>query len=193
MSREKIVLAYSGGLDTSVILKWLDLRGYDVIAYVANVGQRENFQAIEEKAYKTGAKDFYILDLTEEFTKDYVFTSIKYNALYEGRYMLGTSIARPLIAKGMVKIARDTGAKYVAHGATGKGNDQVRFELSIAALAPDIKTIAPWRMPDFYNTIKGRAEAIDYAKMHNIPIKATKDSPWSSDENLMHVSFEAGI
>jgi len=193
MSREKVVLAYSGGLDTSVILKWLDLRGYDVIAYVANVGQRENFQAIEEKAYKTGAKDFYILDLTEEFTKDYVFTSIKYNALYEGRYMLGTSIARPLIAKGMVKIARDTGAKYVAHGATGKGNDQVRFELSIAALAPDIKTIAPWRMPDFYNTIKGRTEAIDYAKMHNIPIKATKDSPWSSDENLMHVSFEAGI
>ncbi|MGA1847422.1 argininosuccinate synthase [Deferribacter abyssi] len=193
MSRDKVVLAYSGGLDTSVILKWLDLQGYDVVAYVADLGQRDDLEALEEKAYKSGAKEFYILDLKEEFVKDFVFTSIKFNAVYEGRYLLGTSLARPVIAKGMVEIARKTGAKYVAHGATGKGNDQVRFELSVAALAPDLKVIAPWRIPEFFNKIKGRKEAMDFAAEYGIPVKATKDKPWSSDENLMHISFEAGI
>ncbi|BAI81085.1 argininosuccinate synthase [Deferribacter desulfuricans SSM1] len=193
MSREKVVLAYSGGLDTSVILKWLDLQGYDVVAYVADLGQRDDLEALEEKAYKSGAKEFYIVDLKDEFVKNYVYTSIKFNAVYEGRYLLGTSLARPVIAKGMVDIARKTGAKYVAHGATGKGNDQVRFELSVAALAPDLKVIAPWRIPEFFNVIKGRQEAIDFAAKYGIPVKATKDKPWSSDENLMHISFEAGI
>lgn len=193
MAREKVVLAYSGGLDTSVILKWLDLKGYDVIAYVADLGQREDFDAVKEKAFASGAKDFKILDLREEFVKDFVFTSIKFNALYEGRYYLGTSLARPVIAKGMVEIAKEKGAKYIAHGATGKGNDQVRFELTAAALAPELKAIVPWREPDFFNVIKGRKEAMEFAAKYNIPVKATVDKPWSSDENIMHISFEAGI
>jgi len=193
MAREKVVLAYSGGLDTSVILKWLDLKGYDVIAYVADLGQREDFAAVKEKAFASGAKDFKILDLREEFVKDFVFTSIKFNALYEGRYYLGTSLARPVIAKGMVEIAKEKGAKYIAHGATGKGNDQVRFELTAAALAPELKAIVPWRDPEFFNVIKGRKEAMEFAAKYNIPVKATVDKPWSSDENIMHISFEAGI
>lgn len=193
MAREKVVLAYSGGLDTSVILKWLDLKGYDVIAYVADLGQREDFDAVKEKAFASGAKDFKILDLREEFVKDFVFTSIKFNALYEGRYYLGTSLARPVIAKGMVEIAKEKGAKYIAHGATGKGNDQVRFELTAAALAPELKAIVPWREPEFFNVIKGRKEAMEFAAKYNIPVKATVDKPWSSDENIMHISFEAGI
>lgn len=193
MAREKVILAYSGGLDTSVILKWLDLKGYDVIAYVADVGQSDNLDELEEKAYSSGAKGFYRVDLREEFIRDYVYPSVKFNALYEGRYLLGTSLARPVIAKGMVEVARKEGAKYIAHGATGKGNDQVRFELSVAALAPELETIAPWRDPEFFNTIKGRKEAIDFAAEHNIPVKATAKKPWSSDENYMHISFEAGI
>jgi len=193
MAREKVVLAYSGGLDTSVILKWLDLKGLDVIAYVADLGQRDDLPAIEQKAYASGAKDFRIVDLKEEFVKDFVFTSIKFNALYEGRYYLGTSLARPIIAKGMVEIAKEYGAKYIAHGATGKGNDQVRFELTVAAIAPELKAIVPWRDPEFFNVIKGRKEAMEFAAKHNIPVKATSDKPWSSDENLMHISFEAGI
>lgn len=193
MVREKVILAYSGGLDTSVILKWLDLKGYDVIAYVADVGQSDNLDELEEKAYSSGAKGFYRVDLREEFIRDYVYPSVKFNALYEGRYLLGTSLARPVIAKGMVEVARKEGAKYIAHGATGKGNDQVRFELSVAALAPELETIAPWRDPEFFNTIKGRKEAIDFAAEHNIPVKATAKKPWSSDENYMHISFEAGI
>ncbi|MBZ4672703.1 MAG: argininosuccinate synthase, partial [Deferribacteraceae bacterium] len=193
MAREKVVLAYSGGLDTSVILKWLELKGLDVIAYVADLGQRDDLPAIEKKAYASGAKDFRIVDLKEEFVKDFVFTSIKFNALYEGRYYLGTSLARPIIAKGMVELAKEYGAKYIAHGATGKGNDQVRFELTAAALAPELKAIVPWRDPEFFNVIKGRKEAMEFAAKHNIPVKATVDKPWSSDENLMHISFEAGI
>ncbi|MEF3254272.1 MAG: argininosuccinate synthase [Deferribacterales bacterium] len=193
MSREKVVLAYSGGLDTSVILKWLDLKGYDVVAYVADLGQRDDFKAIEEKAYKSGAKEFYVVDLKDYFVKDFVYTSIKFNAVYEGRYLMGTSLARPVIAKGMVDIAKKTGAKYIAHGATGKGNDQVRFEISVAALMPELKAIVPWRDPSFFNVIKGRKEAMEFAKEHGIPVKATVDQPWSSDENLMHISFEAGI
>ena len=193
MDNKKVVLAYSGGLDTSVILKWLDLKGYEVIAFVADLGQREDLQSLEEKAKKSGAKVFYLQDLKEEFVKEFVFSAIKFNALYEGRYMLGTSLARPLIAKGLVDVAKKTGATFVSHGATGKGNDQVRFELSVAALAPHLKVIAPWRIPEFFNEIRGRKEAIDFAKKYNIPVKATIDAPWSSDENLMHISYEAGI
>lgn len=193
MSREKIVLAYSGGLDTSVILKWLQLKGYDVVAYVADLGQISDVAPIKEKALSSGAVDFYCLDLREEFVKEYVYPSIKFNALYEGRYLLGTSLARPIIAKGMVEIAHKTGAKFLSHGATGKGNDQVRFELSAAALDPSLTTITPWRIPEFFNKIKGRQEAMDFAEEHGIPIKATKSQPWSSDDNLMHISFEAGI
>ncbi len=193
MAKEKVVLAYSGGLDTSVILKWLELKGFDVVAFVADVGQGGDWKAIEEKAMQSGASEFYVADLKEEFVKDFVFTSVMFNALYEGRYYLGTSLARPIIAKGIVDIARKTGAKYYAHGATGKGNDQVRFELTAAALAPDLKVIAPWRDEEFFSVIKGRQEAMEYAKEHNIPVKATAAKPWSSDENAMHISFEAGI
>lgn len=193
MSKDKVVLAYSGGLDTSVILKWLDLEGYDVVAYVADLGQRDDYEEIKEKAFASGAVDFHVVDLKEEFVKEFVYTSVKFNAVYEGRYLLGTSLARPVITKGMVEVARKTGAKYISHGATGKGNDQVRFELSAAALAPDLKVIVPWREPGFFNKIKGRKEAMDFAAEHNIPVKATSDQPWSSDENLMHISFEAGI
>ena len=193
MAKDKVVLAYSGGLDTSVILKWLQLKGFDVVAYVADLGQLPDVAAIKEKAMKSGAVDFYALDLQEEFVKDFVFTSVKFNALYEGRYLLGTSLARPVIAKGMVEVANKVGAKYLAHGATGKGNDQVRFELSAASLNPSLKTIVPWRMPEFFNVIKGRKEAMDFAQEHGIPVKATVSQPWSSDDNLLHISFEAGI
>ncbi|MGE4268110.1 MAG: argininosuccinate synthase [Deferribacterales bacterium] len=193
MAKDKVVLAYSGGLDTSVILKWLQLKGYDVVAYVADLGQLPDVAAIKEKAMKSGAVDFYALDLKEEFVKDFVFEAVKFNAVYEGRYLLGTSLARPIIAKGMVEVAEKTGAKFLAHGATGKGNDQVRFELTAAALNPELKTIVPWRMPEFFNVIKGRKEAMDFAQEHGIPVKATSDKPWSSDDNLLHISFEAGI
>ncbi|WP_303850661.1 argininosuccinate synthase [Seleniivibrio woodruffii] len=193
MAKDKVVLAYSGGLDTSVILKWLQLKGYDVVAYVADLGQLPDVDAIKEKAMKSGAVDFYALDLKEEFVEDFVFEAVKFNAVYEGRYLLGTSLARPIIAKGMVEVAEKVGAKFLAHGATGKGNDQVRFELTAAALNPELKTIVPWRMPEFFNVIKGRKEAMDFAQEHGIPVKATADKPWSSDDNLLHISFEAGI
>ncbi len=191
--KEKVVLAYSGGLDTSVILKWLELKGFDVIAFVADVGQGGDWKAVEEKAMASGASEFYVADLKEDFVNDFVFTSVKFNALYEGRYYLGTSLARPIIAKGIVDVAKKVGAKYYAHGATGKGNDQVRFELTAAALAPDLKVIAPWRDEEFFSVIKGRQEAMDFAEKYNIPVKATAAKPWSSDENAMHISFEAGI
>ena len=189
----KVILAYSGGLDTSVILKWLDLQGYEVYAYVADVGQPIDKKEVTKKAMLSGAKDVLIDDLKDEFVSDFVNRSIKFNALYEGRYYLGTSLARPIIAKGMADYAKKVGAKFFSHGATGKGNDQVRFELTIAALNPKLKVIAPWRMPEFFEVIKGRQEAIDFAKQHKIPIKATKSKPWSSDENSLHISFEAGI
>ncbi len=191
--REKVVLAYSGGLDTSVILKWLDLQGYDVVAFVADVGQRDDLSVLEAKAKASGAKEFFIGDMKEEFVRDFVFPAIKFNALYEGRYMLGTSLARPIIAKGMVETAHKTKAKSISHGATGKGNDQVRFELTAAALDPELKVIVPWRMPEFFSKIKGRVEAMDFAKKYKIPVKATAKKPWSSDENALHISFEAGI
>lgn len=193
MSKEKVLLAYSGGLDTSVILKWLTLKGYDVVAYVGNVGQDTDWDSIKDKAIKSGASDVIIDDLREEFVKDYVFPAVAFNLLYEGRYYLGTSLARPVIAKGMVEAAKKTGCTYFAHGATGKGNDQVRFELAAAALAPELKVIAPWRDPEFFNVIKGRKEAMEFAEQHNIPVKATVSKPWSSDDNVLHISFEAGI
>ncbi|ACM23360.1 argininosuccinate synthase [Thermotoga neapolitana] len=190
--KEKVVLAYSGGLDTSVILKWLCEKGFEVIAYVANVGQKDDFEAIKEKALKTGASKVYIEDLRREFVTDYIFTALLGNALYEGRYLLGTAIARPLIAKRQVEIAEKEGAQYVAHGATGKGNDQVRFELTYAALNPNLKVISPWKDPEFLSRFKGRTDLINYAREKGIPVKVSKKRPYSEDENLMHISHEAG-
>ncbi|MEW5693901.1 MAG: argininosuccinate synthase [Candidatus Hydrogenedentota bacterium] len=191
--KDKVVLAYSGGLDTSVILKWLTLKGYDVIAFAADIGQREDFKALREKAYKSGASEVVITDIKDGFARDFIIPCIQFNARYEGRYLLGTSMARPCIAKEMVRIANLKKAKYVAHGATGKGNDQVRFEISVYALNPDLGVIVPWRDNEFRKLIPGRREAIEFAKKHNIPVKATVKKPWSSDENLMHISYESGI
>jgi len=190
--RKKVVLAYSGGLDTSVILKWLVEKGFEVIAFVGNVGQRDDFEEIEHKALLTGASKVYIEDLRREFVTDFIFTALMGNAVYEGRYLLGTSIARPLLAKRQVEIAEKEGAEYVAHGATGKGNDQVRFELTYAALNPHLKVIAPWKDPEFLEKFKGRSDLMKYAREKGIPIKATEEKPYSEDENLMHISHEAG-
>jgi len=187
---KKVVLAYSGGLDTSVILKWLKNEfGCEVIAFTADVGQGEELDHLEEKALKTGASKIYIEDLREEFVRDYVFTALKANAVYEGTYLLGTSIARPLIAKRQVEIAQLEGADAVSHGSTGKGNDQVRFELSYYALNPHIRVITPWREWNF----KSREDLIAYARDNNIPVPVTKAKPYSSDRNLLHISFEGGI
>lgn len=194
MNNKKIVLAYSGGLDTSIIVHWLAKQGYKVIAMLINLGQKvEDLDSIREKGLNAGAEKVLVEDAREEFVSDYVFPAIQANAVYEGTYLLGTSVARPLIAKKQIKIAESEGAQYVSHGATGKGNDQVRFELSYYALNPDIKVIAPWRNEKFLAQFPGRQEMIAYAKKNNIPVKATKDKPWSSDENLMHISFEAGM
>ncbi|MDP0492147.1 MAG: argininosuccinate synthase [Verrucomicrobiota bacterium JB023] len=190
----KIVVAYSGGLDTSVILKWLkDKYSAEVIAYCADVGQAEELDGLEEKALNTGASKCFIGDLKEEFAADYIFPMFRANAIYEGRYLLGTSIARPCITKGMVDIARQEGAHAIAHGATGKGNDQVRFELSTAALAPEIEMIAPWRDDSFRSEFPGRAEMIAYSEANNIPVKASMKKPYSMDRNLLHISYEAGM
>lgn len=186
----KIVLAYSGGLDTSVMLRWLKERYHcEVVCYCADVGQGEEMDGLEQKALETGASKLFIEDLREEFVRDYVFTAVKANAVYEGVYLLGTSLARPVIAKRQIEIARREGADAVAHGATGKGNDQVRFELTYYALQPDIKVIAPWREWEF----KGRSDLIAYAKEHAIPVTATAEKPYSTDRNLMHISYEGGI
>jgi len=194
MAKEKIVLAYSGGLDTSVILKWLkETYDAEVIAFTADIGQKEELDGLEAKALATGASKVYIDDLREEFARDFIFPMFQAGALYEGQYLLGTSIARPLIAKRMVEIARAEGATAIAHGATGKGNDQVRFELTAAALAPDIKVIAPWRIEAFREQFPGRAEMIAYAEKHGIPVKATAEKPYSTDRNLLHISFESGM
>lgn len=190
---EKVVLAYSGGLDTSCILKWLIDEGFEVIAYLADVGQDEDFEAAKEKALKVGASRVYIEDLKEEFVTDYIFPAFSANALYEGRYLLGTSLARPLIAKRHIEIAEKEGARYVAHGSTGKGNDQVRFELSYYALNPKIKVIAPWKNEKFLARFKGRTDLINYAKENDIPLSVTLEKPYSIDENLLHISFESGI
>ena len=187
---KKVVLAYSGGLDTSIILKWLKNEfGCEVIAFTADIGQAEELDHLEEKALSTGASKVYIENLREEFVRDYVFTALKANAVYEGTYLLGTSLARPLIAKRQVEIAQLEGADAVAHGATGKGNDQVRFELTYYALNPHIRVISPWRQWQF----KSREELVAYAQENGIPIPVTKEKPYSSDRNLLHISFEGGI
>ena len=192
-NNEKIVLAYSGGLDTSVILKWLIDEGYEVIAYIADVGQDDNFPEAREKALAIGASKVYIEDLKEEFVTDYIFPAIKANAVYENRYLLGTALARPLIAKRQIEIASLENAGYVSHGATGKGNDQVRFELTYYALNPRIKVFAPWKNKEFLARFKGRTDLLKYAEDNGIPVKATLKKPYSEDDNLMHISHEAGI
>ena len=189
----KVILAYSGGLDTSVILKWLVKKSYEVIAFIANVGQDEDLEEAKEKAIKIGASKVYIEDLKEELVTDFIFPAIKANAIYEGRYLLGTSLARPLIAKKQIEIANKERTNLVAHGATGKGNDQVRFELAYYALKPDVKVISPWKDPEFLEQFKGRSDMIKYAKKHKIPVKATEEKPYSEDANLLHISHEAGI
>jgi argininosuccinate synthase len=193
MDNNKVVLAYSGGLDTSVILKWLIDKGYEVIAYVADVGQDDDFAEVEKKALKIGASRVYIRDLRREFVTDYIFPALKANAVYENRYLLGTSLARPVIAKYQIKIAAEEKAGFVSHGATGKGNDQVRFELSYYALNPGIKVLAPWKTQEFLDQFKGRTDMLKYAKDNNIPVKASISKPYSEDDNLMHISHEAGI
>ena len=192
MSEEikKIVLAYSGGLDTSVILAWLkDTYGCPVVAYAADLGQGDEVSGIREKALNTGADDVVVDDLKEEFVRDFVWPALRANAVYESTYLLGTSLARPLIARGQVEVARRVGADAVSHGATGKGNDQVRFELAYMALEPGLKIIAPWRLWDF----KGREDLMAYARSKNIPVPVTPKKPYSSDRNLLHISFEGGI
>lgn len=184
---KKVVLAYSGGLDTSIIIPWLkENYGYEVIAMAADVGQGEELEPLNEKAIKTGASKLYIEDLKEEFVTDYIYPTLKAGAVYEGKYLLGTSFARPIIAKRLVEIAKKEGAEAIAHGATGKGNDQVRFELTIKALAPEMKIVAPWRIWD----IKSREQAVDYANERNIPVPVTKERPYSMDRNLWHLSHE---
>ncbi len=190
----KIVVAYSGGLDTSVLLTWLkETYNAEVIAYCADVGQQEELDGLEEKALNTGASKCIIDDLKATFAKDYIYPMIQAEAIYEGQYLLGTSIARPCISEGMVRVAREFGADAIAHGATGKGNDQVRFELSTASLAPEIEMIAPWRQDRFREQFPGRAEMIDYAAANNIPVQASASKSYSMDRNLLHISFESGV
>ena len=190
MSVEKIVLAFSGGLDTSVILKWLaNEYGCPVIAYCADIGQKEDWDKVRAKGMATGADKVIVSDLREEFVRDYIFPAFRANAIYEGSYLLGTSLARPLIAREQVRIAAEENADAVSHGATGKGNDQVRFELSYLALNPKLTIIAPWRIWD----LNSRQKLVAYAREHDIPVPVTKKNPYSSDENLLHISFEGGI
>ncbi|MEE2702733.1 MAG: argininosuccinate synthase [Myxococcota bacterium] len=186
----RIVLAYSGGLDTSVIMRWLiEVYDAEVIAYVADVGQEEELDEVVDKALATGAKDCVVRDLRDEFVRDYVYPAIQANAVYEGSYLLGTSLARPIIAKEQIRVARNAGADAVAHGCTGKGNDQMRFELAFQALAPDLRIIAPWREWEF----KGRGELMAYAQKFDIPISTTLEKPYSIDRNLFHISYEGGV
>mmetsp|Transcript_15466 Transcript_15466/g.41522 ORF Transcript_15466/g.41522 Transcript_15466/m.41522 type:complete len:426 (-) Transcript_15466:944-2221(-) len=192
MAKGKVVLAYSGGLDTSIILKWLQDQGYEVICYIANVGQEDNFEAAREKAIKLGAVKVFVEDLCEDFVVNYIFPAIKANAIYESRYLLGTSLARPCIAKRQVEIAQAEGAEFVSHGATGKGNDQVRFELTFYALDPKIKVIAPWRDDVFLAQFKGRTDLLNYARENGIPMPSGDKPPYSMDDNLMHISYESG-
>jgi argininosuccinate synthase len=187
---KKVVVAYSGGLDTSVIPRWLmETYGCEVIAFAADLGQEDDFRAMEKRALKTGVSKVYVEDLREEFVRDFIFPMLRANAVYEGSYLLGTSIARPLIAKQQIAVARREKADAVCHGATGKGNDQVRFELTYLALNPKIKIIAPWRLWHF----KSRQSLMDYAREQNIPIQVTPKKPYSSDRNIFHISFEGGI
>jgi len=190
----KIVVAYSGGLDTSVILHWLkETYRCEIIAFCADIGQEEELAGLDQKAKATGASKYYALDLVEEFARDFIFPMIQASAIYENQYYLGTSIARPLIAKAQVAIAQKEKADTVAHGATGKGNDQCRFELTYAALAPNLKIIAPWRLPEYHNQFKGRTEMLAYCQKKGIKVEASAKKPYSMDRNLLHISFESGI
>jgi len=191
--RKKVVLAYSGGLDTACILKDLIMQGYDVIAYVADVGQLEDFDEVAARARATGASKVFVEDLKHEFVTEFIFPAIAGNAVYENRYLLGTALARPVIARRQVEIALKEGATAVAHGATGKGNDQVRFEMAFAALAPSLEIISPWKDRSFLNRFQGRQDLLAFAREHEIPVEATVQKPYSSDENLMHRSYEAGM
>ena len=190
---KKIILAYSGGLDTSVILKWLIDKGYDVIAYIADLGQDEDFNSSKKKALDIGASKVYIEDLKKEFVNNFIFPAIKANAVYEGKYLLGTSLARPLIAKKQIDIAKKEKTNLVAHGATGKGNDQVRFELTYLTLLPEAEIIAPWKDEEFLKKFQGRKDMIKYCQLNNIKIEATAEKPYSTDPNIMHISYESGI
>lgn len=189
----KIVLAYSGGLDTSVILKWLINAGYEVICYIANVGQDEDFERVKSKALKIGATKVVIEDLKQEFIEEYIFKAMQSQAYYEGSYLLGTAIARPLIGKRLASVAQEIGATHFAHGATGKGNDQVRFELVLHQMMPEATIIAPWREATFLSQFKGREDLIAYANKEGIPISSSLEKPYSMDENLLHTSFEGGF
>jgi argininosuccinate synthase len=192
--KKKIVLAYSGGLDTSVIVHWLAYaKGYEVVCFVANVGQQEDFEKVKTKAINSGASKVYVSDLRNEFVTDFIFPALKAHAIYEGSYLLGTALARPLIAKYQVACAHQEGTQLLAHGATGKGNDQVRFELAYASLLPSVHVISPWKDADFLAQFHGRADLIEYANKHGIPISSTHAKPYSIDENLMHTSYESGI
>ncbi len=193
MSKETVVLAYSGGLDTSCILKWLELEGYRVIAYIADLGQDDDFDELAERARKTGAVDVVVRDLKQEFVTDYIIPAIRGNAIYEGRYLLGTALARPVIAKAQVEVALDAGAGWLAHGATGKGNDQVRFELAYAALAPRLRVRHVWKDQAFLDKFQGRQDLIRFAEENGIDIPVTLEKPFSTDENLMHKSYESGV
>ncbi|MCJ1365261.1 argininosuccinate synthetase [Acarospora aff. strigata] len=193
MAKEKVCLAYSGGLDTSCILAWLIEKGYSVVCFMADVGQEEDFEAAKQKAMKIGAEKVYVEDLRREFIEELCYPAVQCNAIYENVYLLGTSLARPVIARSQIAIAKKENCVAVSHGCTGKGNDQVRFELAFYALQPSIKVIAPWRIPEFYNRFAGRNDLLDYAAKMNIPVTSTKSKPWSMDENLAHCSYEAGI
>ena len=190
---KKVILAYSGGLDTSVILKWLIEKGFEVVCFLADVGQKEDMEFLKQKALNLGASKVYIEDLKQEFVEKYVFQALKANATYEGRYLLGTSLARPLIAKKQIEIAHKENTSIVAHGATGKGNDQVRFEMTYLTLMPEAVIISPWKDQEFLSQFKGRTDMIEYAFKQGIPITSTLQKPYSMDENLMHTSYEAGI
>lgn len=192
MSKGKVILAYSGGLDTSIILKWLQDEDYEVICYIADVGQDDDFDAACKKAKRLGATRVYVEDLKEEFVTDFIFPAVQANAIYENRYLLGTSLARPCIARRQIELALREEAQFVAHGATGKGNDQVRFELTYYALAPHIQVIAPWRDPAFLTKFKGRTDLLEYGRSKGIEMPAGDKPPYSMDENLMHISYESG-
>lgn len=192
-SKGRVLLAYSGGLDTSCILAWLIEQGYEVIAFLADVGQEEDFEAARQKALGIGAKKFVVQDLKHEFVTELIYPAVQANCIYENVYLLGTSLARPVIARGMIEVADTEGCDYVSHGCTGKGNDQVRFELAFYGLRPEIKVIAPWRLPEFYNRFPGRQALLAYAAEKQIPVQQTAAKPWSTDENMFHISYEAGI
>ncbi|PWA00004.1 hypothetical protein BB558_003960 [Smittium angustum] len=192
-SKGRVLLAYSGGLDTSCILKWLIEDGYEVMAYIANLGQEEDFEAAREKALSVGATKVFVEDLREEFVKELIFPAVQANAIYENIYLLGTSLARPVIARKQIEIAKRENCTHVSHGCTGKGNDQVRFELAYLTLHPSIKIIAPWRLPEFYQRFPGRQDLLKFAVEKGIPVSQTPSKPWSTDDNLYHISYEAGI